>query len=187
MNPALRAAGWALLLLAAGVASAAPPQSNLRVEMRAMSAAATAAAPAAPGDRVVDSRRGTVPAAGDFSVGSGRSALGGDGAVMGQVIVLNGAQASLRVSQRVALPTSEWVWGGRDAGVAQSRIWLDVNRGFRVQPSWPGGTRPVMLEIRTETADGTTVQTRLTVPLNEWVAFAASAEQALQMRVSVQR
>ena len=62
-----------------------------------------------------------------------------------------------------------------------------VNRGFQVQPSWPGGQRPVTLEIRTETADGTTAQTRLSVPLDEWVPFAASDERALQVRVSLQR
>jgi hypothetical protein len=143
-----------------------------------------AEAATAPGDRVVDSRRGAAPAAGDFTVGSAR---GGDGTALGQVIVLNGAQASLRASQRVPLPTGEWAWGGRDAGVAQSLIWLDVSRGFQVQPSWPGGQRPVTLEIRAETADGATAQTRLSVPLGEWVAFAASAERALQVRVSVQR
>jgi len=181
MKPVRILAALAMLLLAAGLARAAPPQANLRVEMRVMPMAEAAAA---PGDRVVDSRRGAAPTAGDFTVGSAR---GGDGAAMGQVIVLNGAQASLRVSQRVALPTGEWAWGGREAGFAQSRVWLDVNRGFQVQPSWPGGKRPVTLEIRTETADGTTAQTRLSVPLDEWVPFAASAEQALQVRVSVQR
>jgi hypothetical protein len=181
MKAALRLAVL-LLAVTAATARAAPPQINLRVEMRA---AAPSVDAAAPGDRVVDSRRGTTPAPGDFSVGTARS-IGGDGEVA-QVIVLNGAPASLRVSQRAPLPTGEWAWGGRDAGVAQSRVWIDVGRGFQVQPSWPGGQRPVALEIRAETSVGTTAQTKLSVPLGEWVEFAATAGAALQVRVSPQR
>jgi hypothetical protein len=180
MKAALHLAALLVTAATATTADAAPPQANLRVAMRA---AAQGGDAAAPGDRVVDSRRGATPGPGDFSVGTARSS-GGD---VAQVIVLNGAPASLRVSQRVPLPTSEWAWGGRDAGVAQSRVWIDVGRGFQVQPSWPGGQRPVALEIRAETVDGTTAQTKLSVPLGEWVEFAASAGTALQVRVSLPR
>jgi len=173
--------GLLAVLLAASAAWAAPPQLNLLVEMRAVQLPEPAAG--ATGGLTVDTRRGTPALRGDISL---RTAREGDEAVE-QVLVLNGGSASLRTSRLVPLATGEWLWDGANAGLAQTRQWLDVGRGFQVKPRWPGGDAAVTLDISAETAGRTAVQTTLAVPLGEWTPFARSGATTLQLRVSQPR
>lgn len=167
--------GCALPVLAAP--PKAPPQVNLRVEMRAQRQVENGAV---QGSFSVGTRGGTATAGGDVTLATQRR--DDDDAV--QVLVLNGGSASLRIGRQVALPTGEWVWGGRNAGFAQTRQWIDASRGFQVAPRWPGGSAPVTLDIGAAARGATSVQTQLQLPLDEWTAFARSGATLLQVRVT---
>lgn len=192
------------LLLAALPALAAPPPVNLRVELRAVARDDPAVA-AAPGDVVVGTRGGTPAGAGSRVLRSAPAAS----AVDAQVIVLNGAAATLHARRLRALPTGDWVIGGssggssggaggaangaasgtsigQSSGVGQTRQWIDAGPGFRVRASWSGGAAPVVLDIAA--TGGQSAHTRLRVPLDRWRGFArfgAADGTELQLRVSV--
>lgn len=158
----------------------APPQLNLRVEMRAQRQLENNAA---QGSFSVGTRGGAPAAAGDVTLATQRR--DDDDAV--QVLVLNGGSASLRIGRQVALPTGEWYWGsggGKNAGFAQTRQWIDASRGFQVTPRWPGGSAPVTLDIHAAARGSTGVQTQVQLPLDEWTDFARSGSTLLQVRVS---
>ncbi len=169
----------------AAPALAAPPPVNLRVEMRAVALDGQAAA-AAPGDVVIGTRRSTPAANGSLVT---QTASDADAAVE-QVLVLNGASATLHLRRLRALPTGEWVFSSSGsasgAGAGQTRQWTDAGRGLRVLASWPGGPAPVTLDIA---ATGRrSARTRLRVPLGEWTGFArfgAETGTELQLRVSL--
>ena len=172
----------AAALLAAIVlpAAAGPPAVNLRVEMRVVEQAQARRAEGS----VVIGTRGSTPVVG----GSVRIATdsGGRDEVQ-QVLVLNGAAASLRTSAWRALPTGEWFWGAGNPGMGQTRQWVDAGRGFSVQPSWAGGDAAVQVEIAS--AGDTSAHTRLALPLGEWLVFArrgeATSETQLQLQLRV--
>lgn len=170
-----RALLWAL---AAGSAVAAPPAENLRVELRAVR---DGALQATQGGVTVGTRGGTPAVQGSVTVRTDRA--GAD--EVQSVLVLNGAQATLHVARLQALPTGDWVWGGRSPGVAQTRQWVDAGAGFTVQPRWPGGDTPVTVEIAAR--GRTAATTTLVLPLGEWQTFASADDgvsaTALQLRV----
>lgn len=176
---------FALLLMVALPALAAPPAVNLRVELRAVALDGPAAG---PGDVVVGTRGGTPPGAGSQVLRSAPEAGDADA----QVIVLNGATATLHSRRLRALPTGDWVIGGANGaasgapgGVGQTRQWIDAGPGFRVRPSWPGGAAPVVLDVAA--TGGQSAHTRLRVPLDHWRGFArfgAENGTELQLRVS---
>ncbi|ODV11591.1 MAG: hypothetical protein ABT20_05480 [Rubrivivax sp. SCN 70-15] len=177
-----------LLMMIALPALAAPPPVNLRVELRAVALDGQAAG-AAPGDVVVGTRGGTPAGAGSQVLRSAPEAGDADA----QVVVLNGATATLHARRLRALPTGDWVIGGasgsasgQPSGVGQTRQWIDAGPGIRVRPSWPGGAAPVVLDIAA--TGGQSAHTRLRVPLARWRGFArfgADDGTELQLRVSV--
>ncbi|MGL6110721.1 MAG: hypothetical protein ACRC2B_11570 [Rubrivivax sp.] len=177
----------AALLLAATTAAAAPPlpQRNLLVETRIV-------------DDNVDARQGGA-AAGTVTLGStGRVEGAGAVALLGnssrqsaesvqRVLVLNGAAASLRLSQGMALPDTEVWWTPWGAGAGLRSQWIELVNGMEVRPRWPGGSAPVTLELAAQrstqvraspgwtqgvTPPQLTLFTTVQAPLGEWVEVA---------------
>ena len=91
------------------------------------------------------------------------------------------------------------------SGVTNALVWFDAGQSIAVQPKWPGGNKPAVVEIEVQRAavdarmgadlpkqTRNTVSTTLTVPLAEWVTIAAtgrmpksgvySSESGLQVR-----
>jgi hypothetical protein len=73
------------------------------------------------------------------------------------------------------------------ASVTNALVWFDAGQSLSVQPKWPGGSKPAVVEVEVQRAAvdahaGTvlpkqtrnTVSTTLTVPLAEWVTIAAT-------------
>jgi hypothetical protein len=162
-------------LLAASSALAAPPAVNLRVELRFVGAEASSGARA---DVVVGTRGGTPAAAGSLQVQTAPR----DAAEAQQVLVLNGARATVATSRLVPLPTGEWAWSGGTAGVGRTWQWRETGRGFTVKPSWPGGSADVTVDIAAAGAEA--ASTRFTLPLDTWRTFAQHGSMLLQLRVS---
>lgn len=169
----MRRRAVALLPLAALPAWGAPPAEDLWVDLRVLRSAV-------PADGVtVGTRGGSAPPPGSLSLRSARTDA--DDEVPQSVRVRNGARAALHTPRPVALPTGDWVFGGRTPGVAQTRRWVDAGRGFSVTPAWPGGGAPVTVEIAAHGA--TAVATTLVLPLGEWQPFAAAGDLQWQLRV----
>ncbi len=160
------------VLLAALPAWAAPPAEDLFVDLRVQRGP-----PAAAGGVTLGTRGGTPAPAGSVSVRTDGDEADG----VQTVRVRNGARATLHVPRRVALPTGDWVFGGRNPGVAQTRQWVDAGRGFGVQPTWPGGAAPVAVAV--EVHGATAVTTALRLPLDAWQGFASAGDTELQLRV----
>jgi hypothetical protein len=160
------------VLLAALPAWAAPPAEDLLVELRVLRSA-----PAAAGGVTLGTRGGTPPPPGSVTARTDRD----DTEETQTVRVRNGTRATLHVPRLVALPTGDWVFGGRNPGVAQTRQWVDAGRGFSVTPTWAGGGAPVAVEV---TAHGAAaLSTSLTLPLDEWQGFASTGGAHWQLRV----
>jgi hypothetical protein len=151
--------GWAQL-----------PQRNLLVQWRVVSTAArdTHAAGLRHGELVVDTRRG-VSGSGALEWSTTQSRRGED--VDGEVLVLNGARASLAVRRQQ--PVTRWQWvaqvplsaqgqlpsasrpqaGGGvspSASLLSDTVWLDRGHGVSVRPRWSGGHAPVQVELEAE-------------------------------------
>jgi hypothetical protein len=129
------------------------------------------------------------------------------------VQVRNGEKALLRLNdaipmqwtQSVVAPNPGASAGAGGAGVNNALVWFDAGQSISVQPKWPGGNKPAVLEIEMQRASveqrmgadlpkqtRNTVSTTITAPLAEWVTIAAtgkaprpgvySSESALQVR-----
>ena len=91
------------------------------------------------------------------------------------------------------------------ASVTNALAWFDAGQSISVQPKWPGGDKPAVVEIEVQRASveprmgadlpkqsRNSVSTTITVPLAEWVTIAAtgrapragsySSESGLQVR-----
>jgi len=107
-----------------------------------------------------------------------------------QLQVRNGDKARWRFGQAIPL---QWVQSVSAAGpmsgasVRQGLTWLQAGQGLVVQPRWPGGNRPVQVQIEVQTAAvearagselpvqaSGEIVTTLEVPLGAWVTFASS-------------
>lgn len=75
------------------------------------------------------------------------------------------------------------------SSVNNALVWFDAGQSVAVRPRWPGGNRPVVVEIEVQRAavgartgadlPGQTrnsVSTTLSVPLDEWVTIAATGK-----------
>ena len=73
------------------------------------------------------------------------------------------------------------------ASVTNALVWFDAGQSLSVQPKWPGGNKPAVVEMEVQRAavEGqsgavlpkqtrNTVSTTLTLPLAEWVTIAAT-------------
>ncbi|HET6789295.1 MAG TPA: hypothetical protein VFH49_15120, partial [Aquabacterium sp.] len=159
------------LLTASLAAQAALPQRNLLVQWRVVSSQSgqQGSGGLRQGEVVVDSRRGV---SGSASVGWSTTRSRGTQDADGQLLVLNGARASLNLSQ--AQPLTVWQWAvhlapsphphsprhqhGADPGPAPAMslwsdtVWVERGQGVRVRPRWSGGRALVELELEADMA-----------------------------------
>ena len=204
-------AGWLGAAAVQAAGDPALPERSLKVELRCaadapVSAEAPAPAPAPRArDRVVGSSR---PAPG-VTVGTSHAAISGLAPM--EVIVVNGQAAALRWSG----PEAAWdvvfdaAWttapAGRPPRTTQGgepllglRLVKRVH-ALEVQPHWPGGDRPVRVEVRLSRGEAATgapaLHTRVDIRLDRWTSLgrllppdapAGTAGCALQLRVLLQ-
>ena len=179
------------LLPWAYAAGPALPQRNLSVEARIVEQSAAERQALAGGGSVVVGTGGSSSANGGVTFRAGSNASYSD--AVQRVLVLNGGQAMLRLSQLTPLRSAAWLWFGPGAGLAERSTWVDVGQGLAVRPVWPGGKQPVRLDVAIEsiarndlgnttnttintTGDATaprlSVQTQVSLPLGDWVTVA---------------
>jgi hypothetical protein len=203
---------WLAALLGVGLVQAAPPQRNLSVEMRVSEDQAETQRDA-QGSVTIGSRGGRIDAGGSVAVRSGSSRQAADATQ--RVLVLNGGRASLRLAQGMLVDDTEVWWTPWGPGAAVRSQWVELVNGMEVQPRWPGGNAPVLIEIAAQSAGRATpnsgqppppqasVFTTVQVPLGEWVEVArlrgrqstvsgdgfgaatSSRQRSLQVRVSL--
>jgi hypothetical protein len=208
-----RIAWWlSALLLCGAPVWAAPPQRNLSVEMRVGDEQADAQRDA-QGSVTVGSRGGRVDARGAVVLGSSSTRQGLEATQ--RVLVLNGGRATLRLAQGLLVDDTEVWWTPWGPGAAVRSQWVELVNGMEVQPRWPGGDAPVLLEIAAQSASRATPNsgqplppqanlfTTVQVPLGTWVEVArlqgrqatvsgggfgaatSSRQRSLQVRVSL--
>lgn len=119
------------------------------------------------------------------------------------VQVRNGQKALLRMNDAIPMQWTQSVGGQLPAtaqssnstafianaasGVTNALVWFDAGQSITVQPKWPGGNKPAVVEVEVQRAAAdarsdadlpkqtrNTVSTTLTVPLAEWVTIAAT-------------
>ncbi|MDE1928426.1 MAG: hypothetical protein KGI36_14720, partial [Burkholderiales bacterium] len=77
--------------------------------------------------------------------------------------------------------------GGSGGAVVNALSWFHAGQGLAVQPRWPGGRRPVTLQLRFDAAAGEAdaagalpaqrrlqASTTLLLPLGRWTTFAST-------------
>jgi hypothetical protein len=187
---------------ALGAGDPSLPERSLKVELRCAADAPASVLAPRTSDRVV----GTSRAAPGVTVGTSQAAISGPAPM--EVIVANGQAAALRWSG----PEAAWdvvfdaAWttapAGRPSRTMQGGEPLLALRlvkrvhALGVQPHWPGGDRPVRLEVRLSRGEAATgapaLHTRVDVPLDRWTslgrllppdAAAGNGGCALQLRV----
>jgi hypothetical protein len=168
-------------LLCLGWAQAAPPQRNLSVEMRVSDDQAETQRDAQR-SVTVGSRGGRPNVGGSVTVQSGSSHQATDATQ--RVLVLNGGRATLRLAQGLQVDDTEVWWTPWGPGAAVRSQWVELVNGMDVQPRWPGGDAPVLLEIAAQSAGRATPNsgqplppqanmfTTVQVPMGEWVEVA---------------
>lgn len=195
----------ALGLAAPGCWAQAPggarlPLRNLLVEVRHGDAARfEQRAAGVDSAGVVVGSDGSVRGSAQVTLGDTRSE--GRGNANQQLTVLNGREAMLHVGATVPLQWLEWAWSPQGPVLIGGSQLVDTGRQVAVRPSWPGGSAPVTVEVRTEAAalaaggmrpryapDGQPLPqgsieragtlTTLSMPLGEWVTVARSGDEA---------
>jgi hypothetical protein len=158
-----------MLVLASGVAAAAPPARNLCVELRETGASA---------------------ASSGWQVSSADARAGRERAPQ-RVCVRNGERASLAID--ITRPVQVWQAAGVVLPVpVPATQWLHAGQRLDVRPRWAGGKAPVAVEIAADASSfdpsvaegssqpparaGSEVRTTLDVPLGTWVTIASSGD-----------
>ncbi len=116
------------------------------------------------------------------------------------VKVRNGEKASLSLSKSVPMQWTQSVTAqstslaasgatasNTESGVKNAIVWMDASQSIKVQPRWPGGHQPAMVEIEVQSASvkprtGTELPdqsrsqltTTVSAPLGKWVNIASS-------------
>lgn len=114
--------------------------------------------------------------------------------------VRNGEKASLSLSksipmqwtssvtaQSTSLAASGAAAGNTESGVKNAIVWMDASQSIKVQPRWPGGNQPAIVEIEVQSASvkprtGTELPdqsrsqltTTVSAPLGKWVNIGSS-------------
>ena len=181
------------------------PERLLKVELRCAADAPPPALPPRSGDRVVGTSR---PATG---ITVGTSPRAGAGPAPMEAVVANGQAAALRW----AGPEAAWdvvfdaAWAAAPAGRpprpaqgGEPPVALRLVRrvhALQVQPRWPGGERPVRVDVRLSSGDAATgapaLHTVVDTPLDRWTPLGrlmpadaprGTGSCALQLRVLLQ-
>jgi hypothetical protein len=179
---------WTLSLLLwplAPALSAPPlPQRNLAVELRVVESGHMAG----QGGQVTLSSRGRGEVAGAMTLSAGARQQSLD--AQQRVLVLNGARATLRLSQGVLVDDTEVAWTPWGPAAAVRSQWVELVNGIDVAPRWPGGDAPVTVELSAQRAGGGvagtmrqsgtpaqwTLLSTVQVPLGEWLDVAQVGE-----------
>lgn len=175
-----------LALLAAEPAAASGPTQNLWIEVRWVDSVVSGAAVAALRDgAVVVGTAGSISARG----GAGVSTQRRDEQQVQRLLVLNGHQASVRLTEQTSV---QWLdfgvqfdTGGANPGASANRGWAvprngvtEQTQGFSVTPHWPGGQQPVRVELRAQGSDALQSQadvlSTVSVALGQWLTVARS-------------
>jgi hypothetical protein len=208
--------GWSVLTLSlcATWADSAPPslpQRNLVIEWRQIDDSEAAGQPAARLSTTVSTSGAQVNVSGGVTV-STQHRLGSRDFSQ-QLRVLNGGRTTVRINQRIPvmwveaaqIQTNTAVGYGNPttpragATVVQGLTWLDAGRQITLQPRWPGGDQPAVVDIQVDSAAieherptlaamnsgaalpvqtrGQTVTTVL-APLGQWVTIARTGAEA---------
>lgn len=204
-------AAWAVCASAVAQRDALP-QRNLRMELRWVQSQQRQHSAAAADGGVVVGTGGRVDARGNAVLRAGEQTQGAQ--LVQQLLVLNGGQASLRLTQAQPVQWLEVGLTPRGPVAVLRQDWTDAGTVVALRPRWPGGRAPVTVQVThqavvpsdagaTPAAQG--VQTSLQLPLDEWVTVAQAgearvasergtlssrdaaqaAQQLLQMRVSL--
>jgi hypothetical protein len=113
-----------------------------------------------------------------------------------QVLVRNGGKATLRLNDSIPMQWTQSVsapnpGGGANSGasVSNALVWFDAGQSLSVQPQWPGGKQPALVEVEVQRANvdarlgadlpkqtRNSLSTTVSVPLGEWVTLAVTGE-----------
>lgn len=164
-----RAAGWSVLTLSlcATLANSAPPllpQRNLVIEWRQVDDSETTSTPATRLNTTLSTSGAQVNVSGGITVSTQHRSGSQDSTQ--QLRVLNGGCATVRINQSVpvvwveAAQTRVGAVGahgnsnmpGVDVTVVQGITWLDAGRQITLQPRWPGGDQPAVVDIQVDSA-----------------------------------
>jgi hypothetical protein len=207
-----RIAGWSVLTLSfctTGANSAPPslPQRNLVIDWRQIDDSETTSQPASRWSTTVSTSGAPSSVSGGVTVSTQQRSS--SQTFSQQMRVLNGGRVTVRLNQSVpvmwveAAQTATNTVGGygatntpRTSGVAvvQGLTWLDAGRQISLQPRWPGGELPAVVDIQVDNATlenerptvaamnsggaALPVQTRsqtvttVLAPLGQWVTIA---------------
>lgn len=199
----------------AHLANSAPPslpQRNLVIEWRQIDDMEATGLPASRLSTTVSTSGAAVTVSGGVTVSTQHRS--GSQTASQQLRVLNGGRATVRVNQTLPIMWVEAAQspigaGGGDgnmntrrpgATVVQGLTWLDAGRQITLQPRWPGGESPAVVDIQVDSAvlenerptpaamnpGGTTlpVQTRsqtvttVLAPLGQWVTIARTGAES---------
>jgi hypothetical protein len=184
----------ALLCLAPGAASAAPPAHDLTVELRQISEGQDDVDSASNGNGSYTVS--TAPRAADFAPQ--------------QVRVRNGEKASLQLSQSMPMlwvqkiesqsatlstPGAASAPGASassaGAGMTQALTWMEAGQSLIATPHWPGGKQPAKIEIEVQSSavdERTTsdlpatarqhFKSTVSAPLRQWITIATTGSAA---------
>lgn len=217
-KPGWLAIAWAFGLVAAPQAWPAPPpalpQRNLVIEWRQLDESLAMTGQQGAQGHVV-STTGGVALSGGVTLSTQRRDE--QRTQSQQLRVLNGGRASVRVGHSVPLT---WVQAAQaepqsggfnqpaaGAGVVQGLTWLEAGRQIVLQPRWPGGSQPAVVDVQVDSAaldaerpgmPAATVGSALPVqsrsqtvttvlaPLGQWVTIARTGgEQVVEQPGSV--
>lgn len=163
-----RKPGWVRIAWACGLAAAsalawsappALPQRNLVIEWRQLDESLAMASQQGAQGSVV-STAGGVALSGGVTLSTQRRDE--QRTQSQQLRVLNGGRASVRVGHSVPLvwvqaAQAEPQAGGLNrpaagAGVVQGLTWLEAGRQIVLQPRWPGGSQPAVVDVQVDSA-----------------------------------
>ncbi|XVJ71389.1 MAG: hypothetical protein HEQ39_18675 [Rhizobacter sp.] len=154
-----------LCLTLANSAPPSLPQRNLVLEWRQIDDTEAAGLAAAPLNVTVSTSGAQATSSGGVAVSTQQRA--GTQALHQQLRVLNGGRATVRINQSIPVMWVEVAqaatnpaggYGGNNmsrttgSAVVQSLTWLDAGRQITLQPRWPGGELPAVVDIQVDSA-----------------------------------
>lgn len=180
--------GCGLLLLAPALGRAAEgPRQNLLIELRwAESSVSGAVVAGVRQGGVVVGTAGSVSPRPGLTLSTRRQEA--DGSQIQRVLVLNGYQASVLLSETELLQWLDYGVELRGGGGGRERprvhaqthsLPIERQRGFVLTPSWPGGKQPVRVELRAlgagqQSGAQSELLSTVLVPMGDWLTVARS-------------
>ena len=186
----------ALLTATAWAAEPAGPRQNLLVELRwAESSVSGAAVAGVRQGGVVVGTAGSVSPRPGLTLSTRRQEA--EGSQIQRVLVLNGYQASVLLSETELLQWLDYGVELRGGGRERPRIHaqthslpIERQRGFVLTPSWPGGKQPVRVELRAlgagqQSGAQSELLSTVLVAMGDWLTVARSGAATRQPQAGV--